>query len=240
MAPKTTKQTVTETTPAPAPSAVPVVKTESSPPKVEKSKKASSKKAEVPAQEQPVETQTITTTVSASETPAPVAPVESVDQLSEMEAFVLAELKQIQELETTITNLLTTLKSKSKSLEKKIASQTKMVKKELDKAKRKKKSGQNSGFKKPVRVVPSFAKMLNISPEETHPRGEVVKMLHAYIKSHKLQNPSNRKEIIPDESLLRLFEPKFSDEIRNGTAQFTYFNFQKHIKHLFIKTEATA
>lgn len=232
MPPKSTKQTVTETAPAPAPTAV---KSESQTPKVEKAKKPASKKPETAAPEPVVEAPVTTTTTTAAVVDTPV-PTESVDQIAELEASIAATLKQLQEIQTAEATLAASRKASVKTLEKLTASLSKLSKKEIDKARRKKKSGQNSGFKKAVKVVPSFARMLGISPDETYPRGDVVKMLHSYIKSHSLQNPENRKEIIPDAALLDLFESKFREDIQKGVAQFTYFNFQKHIKHLFIKT----
>lgn len=40
------------------------------------------------------------------------------------------------------------------------------------------------------------------------PRGQVVKKLWEYIKEHNLQNPSNKRNILADDKLKKLFDGK--------------------------------
>lgn len=40
------------------------------------------------------------------------------------------------------------------------------------------------------------------------PRGQVVKKLWEYIKAHNLQNPSNKRNILADDKLKKLFDGK--------------------------------
>ena len=40
------------------------------------------------------------------------------------------------------------------------------------------------------------------------PRGQVVKKLWEYIKAHDLQNPSNKRNILADDKLKKLFDGK--------------------------------
>jgi chromatin remodeling complex protein RSC6 len=55
-------------------------------------------------------------------------------------------------------------------------------------------------------------------------RGEVVSKIWAYIKEHKLQNPDNKREIVADEKLRRIFHGKDSVDM---------FEMNKHLaKHL--------
>jgi len=54
-------------------------------------------------------------------------------------------------------------------------------------------------------------------------RTEVTKFLTTYIKEHELQDPSNRRKILPDKKLHTLLNTKKSDEV-------TYFNLQKYMK----------
>jgi len=61
-------------------------------------------------------------------------------------------------------------------------------------------------------------------------RTDVTKEVNAYIKTHNLQKPSNRKEISPDQKLQKLLKLKKEDII-------TYFNLQKHLKHHFISPD---
>lgn len=55
------------------------------------------------------------------------------------------------------------------------------------------------------------------------PRTEVVSKVWEYIKSHKLQNPKNGREILADDKLQKVF----------GTDKVTMFEMNKHLsKHL--------
>jgi upstream activation factor subunit UAF30 len=55
------------------------------------------------------------------------------------------------------------------------------------------------------------------------PRGEVVSKVWDYIKSHNLQNPENRREILADDKLKRVFD---KDKV-------TMFEMNKHLaRHL--------
>ena len=49
-----------------------------------------------------------------------------------------------------------------------------------------------------------------------------------YIKEKGLQNPTNRKIIVPDETLKRVLAVKDDDEV-------TYFNLQKYMNRHFVK-----
>ncbi len=54
----------------------------------------------------------------------------------------------------------------------------------------------------PMKVSEDLAEIVGKGPM---PRTEVTKKLWAYIKSKKLQDPKNKRNIIPDEKLSRVF-----------------------------------
>ncbi len=55
-------------------------------------------------------------------------------------------------------------------------------------------------------------------------RGDVVSKMWAYIKTHKLQNPANKREIVADDKLKPVF---------GGKAKVDMFEMNKHLaKHL--------
>ena len=55
-------------------------------------------------------------------------------------------------------------------------------------------------------------------------RGDVVSKIWAYIKTHKLQNPANKREILADDKLKAVFD---------GKAKVSMFEMNKHLaKHL--------
>jgi chromatin remodeling complex protein RSC6 len=67
------------------------------------------------------------------------------------------------------------------------------------------KTTKNSKFMKPMNVTPELAAVVGDGPM---PRTEVTKKLWAYIKKHKLQDPKNKRNILPDDRLAKVFEGK--------------------------------
>ena len=89
------------------------------------------------------------------------------------------------------------------------------------------KSENNSGFMKPIKISGDLATFLETNPEEPITRVHVTKKLCQYIKEKDLQNPKDRREIIPDEKLKNLFN-MIPDE------KLTYYSMQKQIQqHIF-------
>jgi upstream activation factor subunit UAF30 len=64
---------------------------------------------------------------------------------------------------------------------------------------------KNSAFMKPMRPSEELAKVVGDKPL---PRTEVTKKVWAHIKKYKLQNPSNKREILADEKLQPIFGKK--------------------------------
>ncbi|KKQ77882.1 MAG: hypothetical protein A3A96_00645 [Candidatus Zambryskibacteria bacterium RIFCSPLOWO2_01_FULL_39_39] len=60
----------------------------------------------------------------------------------------------------------------------------------------------NSAFMKPMTVSPELAAVVGNGPM---PRSEVVSKIWVYIKANNLQNPSDKKMIMSDEKLLKVF-----------------------------------
>ena len=56
----------------------------------------------------------------------------------------------------------------------------------------------NSAFMRPMTPSAALAEIVGSKPL---PRTEVTKKLWAYIKKHDLQDPDNRRVIVPDETL---------------------------------------
>jgi upstream activation factor subunit UAF30 len=79
---------------------------------------------------------------------------------------------------------------------------------------------ENSAFMKPMTLSADLAAVVGKGPM---PRSEVVKGLWVYIKKHNLQNPSNKRNILSDASLKKIF----------GKDEVTMFEMGKLIsKHL--------
>ena len=64
---------------------------------------------------------------------------------------------------------------------------------------------QNEIFMKPMTVSDELAPIIGKGPM---PRTQVVKNLWKYIKKHQRQDPKNKRNIIPDEKLAKIFGSK--------------------------------
>jgi chromatin remodeling complex protein RSC6 len=60
----------------------------------------------------------------------------------------------------------------------------------------------NSAFMKPMEVSDDLAAVVGKGPM---PRSEVVKKLWVYIKKNNLQDPANKRDIVADASLQKVF-----------------------------------
>ena len=74
----------------------------------------------------------------------------------------------------------------------------------------------NSAFMKPMQISDDLAEVVGKGPM---PRSEVVKALWVYIKKHDLQNPANKREILADAALEKVF----------GRKSVTMFEMNKYI-----------
>ncbi|PIR85365.1 hypothetical protein COU15_00880 [Candidatus Kaiserbacteria bacterium CG10_big_fil_rev_8_21_14_0_10_45_20] len=79
----------------------------------------------------------------------------------------------------------------------------------------------NSAFMKPLAVSPELAAVVGEGPM---PRSEVVKKIWEYIKKNDLQNPQNKRNILADDNLKKVFD---------GKEEVTMFEMTKLVsKHL--------
>ena len=80
--------------------------------------------------------------------------------------------------------------------------------------------GSPGALQKPLQPSEELAQVVGSAPLS---RGEVVSRVWDYIKSHNLQNPENRREILADDNLKRVF----------GKDQVTMFEMNKYLaQHL--------
>ena len=63
----------------------------------------------------------------------------------------------------------------------------------------------NSALSKPLQVSADLEEVVGKGPM---PRTEVVKQIWVYIKKHNLQNPKNKRNILADAKLLKVFGGK--------------------------------
>ena len=79
-----------------------------------------------------------------------------------------------------------------------------------------KKAGKTNALQKPLQPSEELAAVVGSNPL---PRGQVVSKMWEYIRSHDLQNPDNRREILADDKLRRVF----------GKDKVTMFEMNKHL-----------
>ena len=73
-----------------------------------------------------------------------------------------------------------------------------------------------NALQQPLKPSPELAAVVG---EGNLPRGEVVSKVWEYIKKHELQNPENKREILADDKLKKVF----------GKDSATMFEMNKHL-----------
>ena len=148
----------------------------------------------------------------------------------------------VENFKSVCTNLNTILSS-VKTLVADVKKLEKRVQRELKDARKNKKKSKTSSPDKPKRAPSGFAKPSDISEElcvflgrpfgTQMARTEVTKYVTQYIKDNGLQNPENKRHILPDSKLGALLGAGKEEEV-------TYFNLQKYMKHHFPKSASSA
>lgn len=104
-------------------------------------------------------------------------------------------------------------------------------KKVLKIKKKRKTTNTNTGFNKPVGITQLLADFTGWDVNKKYSRIETTRFLCKYIKDNKLQNPKDKRKIIPDEKLSKLlgYDPETAKQ------PMTYFRMQTYIQPVFIK-----
>lgn len=146
-----------------------------------------------------------------------------IDTISEMFSGLLSTL-------TVFRSQITTIQMGIKTVEKTVKKKMKTLQKEAAKSKHKG-SRKASGFATPTAISPELCQFMSRPKGSEMARTDVTQYLIKYISEKKLQNPENRKAILPDQPLQELLGVSEKDEL-------TYFNIQKYMnKHFKKKTE---
>jgi len=94
---------------------------------------------------------------------------------------------------------------------------------------KKERDTSNSGFMKPIKVSEPMRQFLGLEQDQLTRRLDITKKLCEYIKTNDLQNPSDRRNILPDTTLKELLN------IHNPDEQLTYYSIQQKLKDHVIK-----
>lgn len=82
------------------------------------------------------------------------------------------------------------------------------------------KSGKANALQQPLQPSEELAAVVGAGPL---PRGQVVSKMWDYIRGHNLQNPADKREILADDKLRKIF----------GKDKVTMFEMNKHLaRHL--------
>ena len=182
-------------------------------------KKTAAKKAAKPVEPKPVETK------PAAEV-AEVAEAEVVPQLTQDFTEFMSKLQQV-------TQLMSSLRTEFRTLEKKANRELKAAQKANAKRKRKAGNRSPSGFVKPTLISNELATFLSKPVGTEMARTEVTREINTYIRANNLQDKSNGRKINADTKLSKLLKLKSDDEL-------TYFNLQKYMSPHFAKSGAAA
>lgn len=167
-------------------------------------------------------------------TPAEAAGVDASNGTDAMYAQMSTLLNQYDEqlksLKTLAAELRRTMKALGKASkdELKQASKGKRAKKVKDPNAPKR---EPSGFAKPTSLSPELCAFLGLAEDTKVARTDVTKKVTEYIKEHNLQNPDNKREILPDAKLKALLDPPAGTTV-------TFFSLQTHMKKHFLKADA--
>ena len=179
---------------------------------------------------------TTTTIVESSPTSTPPAPTPVQSAVSESENVVVTQTDDdishswstFTEKLQSLSQLLNSLKSDFKALEKRSTRELKLAQKTNNKRKNKKGTRNPSGFVKPTRMSAQLAAFLGKEEGSEMARTEVTREINKYIRAHNLQDPANGRKINPDNALATLLKVGKDDEL-------TYFNLQKYMSPHFCK-----
>ena len=132
-------------------------------------------------------------------------------------------INQFQDIQV----VMKTLHSNLKILQKEVLRERKESKKKESKIKKKSdKKKTPSGFAKPTPISSELSQFLGLPNGEEIARTDVTSKVIAYVKEHNLQNPADKRAIIPDSKLSNLLQP--------GSAVVTFFNLQTYLKKHFL------
>jgi|UniRef100_A0A6C0AMU2 upstream activation factor subunit UAF30 len=180
------------------------------------------------------------------ETPAVEEPVVVETPVVEETTEVDSMKQRFERLIKTKQDLMIELKREVQEL-KKMQRDHELALKEASKRSRKKRvrdensTRKPSGFASPVVVsdeLYSFLESFGVKKGDPIARTDVTRYVTTYIKDKDLQNPENRREIVPDTVLDRLFGPAMEHKDPNDATSplvYTYLKLQRYLSQHFPK-----
>ncbi len=145
----------------------------------------------------------------------------------------------VQSVEAEIENLRSASNGKVSGVKflRSLNKSLKQLKKDTTRAMKQKRKNPNrakntsSGFMKPVPISGEMSKFTGWNSDELKSRVDVTKYICGYIRDNNLQNPDDRRQIVPDkklQALLKLDKKSLKEE------PLTYYSLQKKIQPHFV------
>jgi len=229
---ETASATETTTTPS-TPAATPKVAKAPKTPKVAVDAAAAPAVSAAPATPSKKSSKKEAAAAASTAAPVAVAPTATATETeTAQEAAASSEFTDFMTKLQQLGNLVNSLKSEFRTLEKKANKDLKTVAKANAKRKRKNVNRAPSGFVKPTLISAELASFLGKTAGTEMARTEVTREINAYIRDHQLQDKSNGRIINADTKLSSLLKIPAGEEL-------TYFNLQRYMSPHFTKT-ATA
>ena len=219
---RASKQSTSTSVPTTAPTSTPSNETVPSAPKKAAST-AAPKKAASTAAPKVVEVVTVPATDAAS---APVSEEVAADDLVELLTSFSNKINQG-------TAFFTALKAQFKVLQKSVLKAHKTAQKVSNRKNKRSGNRKPSGFVRPTLISDELAEFLGKPSGTELARTEVSKEINNYIRTNKLQDEKNGRQINADPKLSTLLRLPAGDSL-------TYFNLQRYMKHHFVKVDAPA
>lgn len=163
--------------------------------------------------------------------PVPVLDVETTKEVVQEVPQLTQDFGEFLVKLQTVTQMMSSLRSEFRALEKKASRELKAAEKASAKRKRKQGNRAPSGFVKPTKISKELATFLSKPEGSEMARTEVTREINAYIRTNKLQDKENGRKINADKKLSSLLKLKSSDEL-------TYFNLQRYMSPHFAKASA--
>lgn len=207
------------------------------------SKKGSSKKVKQPLEQVEEQSQEVPQEQTQQETPPKTTTKKVVDKETLFEDF-----------DTLVENLTQEISSIRESGDKGRMQETKYIRSVIKHVKTLKKTttkvlkqkrrrkpvdgskASSSGFLKPVSISKEMSKFAGWQEDELKSRVDVTKSICNYIREKNLQNPEDKRQIVPDAKLKKLLNFSSSKDKKN----ITYYELQQFIQPHFPKKKKSA
>ncbi len=156
--------------------------------------------------------------------------------VQKMEATFNEILSALNSQKTVIEGLIQSVKKARIASSKAIKESAKAAGGNRKKQKQDKEKRLPSGIHKPGQLSDELCRFLGFEPGTKLARTTVTPMITNYIRDHGLQDPENKRNIIPDEPLAKLLGIETGSSSVDGE-KLNYFNIQGLLSRHYIKPE---